>query len=96
VGVSVPAGCWLLFDKPALVRGGEHDPALGELCLCAVTRFEVLYSARSQKAFRQLETELDAVHELRTDIDQAAVLHLDRHYDTLARVLAFTPVRLEV
>lgn len=26
---------------------------------------------------------------------QAAVLHLDRHYETLARVLAFTPVRLE-
>ena len=25
---------------------------------------------------------------------QAAVLHLDRHYDTLARVLAFTPVDL--
>jgi predicted nucleic acid-binding protein len=27
---------------------------------------------------------------------QAAVLHVDRHYDALARVLAFTPVRLEV
>jgi hypothetical protein len=27
---------------------------------------------------------------------QAAVLHLDRHYDTLAGVLAFTPVRLPV
>ncbi|HKI90944.1 MAG TPA: PIN domain-containing protein [Gaiellaceae bacterium] len=26
---------------------------------------------------------------------QAAVLHLDRHYDVLARVLDFTPVRLE-
>jgi predicted nucleic acid-binding protein len=26
---------------------------------------------------------------------QAAVLHVDRHYDTLARVLTFTPVRLE-
>ncbi len=26
---------------------------------------------------------------------QAAVLHLDRHYSTLARVLTFTPVRLE-
>ncbi|MGH2845684.1 MAG: PIN domain-containing protein [Thermoleophilaceae bacterium] len=25
----------------------------------------------------------------------AAVLHLDRHYETLARVLSFTPVRLE-
>lgn len=27
---------------------------------------------------------------------QAAVLHVDRHYDVLARVLGFTPVRLEV
>ena len=25
---------------------------------------------------------------------QAAVLHLDRHYDTLAQALSFTPVRL--
>jgi len=25
---------------------------------------------------------------------QAAVLHLDRHYETLARVLTFTPLRL--
>jgi predicted nucleic acid-binding protein len=26
---------------------------------------------------------------------RAAVLHLDRHYDVLARVLAFAPVRLQ-
>ncbi len=25
---------------------------------------------------------------------QAAVLHIDRHFETLARVLSFTPVRL--
>ncbi|MGI9081593.1 MAG: PIN domain-containing protein [Thermoleophilaceae bacterium] len=130
MGVNDPARRWLLLDKSALVRAGELDPALGEPCLCAVTRFEVLYSARSPKAFGQLETELDALHELRTDGEtieiartaqrelaagsnhrvplpdlliaacaqqhQAAVLHLDRHYDTLARVMAFTPVRLEV
>ena len=130
MGVNDPARRWLLLDKSALVRAGELDPALGEPCLCAVTRFEVLYSARSPKAFGQLETELDALHELRTDGEtieiartaqralaagsnhrvpipdlliaacaqqhQAAVLHLDRHYDTIARVMAFTPVRLEV
>jgi predicted nucleic acid-binding protein len=26
----------------------------------------------------------------------AAVLHLDRHYETLARVLVFTPIRLDL
>jgi predicted nucleic acid-binding protein len=120
---------WLLLDKSALVRGDDLDRALGEPCLCPITRFEVLYSARSRRAFEQLETELDALHELRLDAEtiaiartgqrdlaahsqhrvpipdlliaacaqqhQAAVLHLDRHYDTLARVLSFTPVRLE-
>lgn len=120
---------WLLLDKSALVRAPSLDPGLGEPCLCAVTRFEVLYSARSPRAFLRLEEELDAFHELRVDAEtmaiarsaqrdlatrsqhrvpipdlliaacahqhHAAVLHLDRHFDTLARVLAFTPVRLQ-
>ena len=126
--MSAPPGRWLLLDKSALVRGGAPDSARGEPCLCAITRFEVLYSARSPETFVQLETELDTLHELRTDGEtiaiartaqrelaatsnhrvpipdlliaacaqqhQAAVLHLDRHYDTLARVLEFTPIRL--
>lgn len=120
---------WLLVDKSALARGADLDSALGEPCLCAITRFELLYSARSPRAFKELEAELDAFHELRTDAEtielartgqrelaaqsqhrvpipdlliaacaqqhHAAVLHLDRHYETLARVLSFTPVRLE-
>lgn len=120
---------WLLLDKSALARGPDVDPALGEPCLCAITRLETLYSARSPSAYEKLEAELDALHELRIDAEtiaiartaqrelaaksehrvpipdllvaacaqqhQAAVLHLDRHYETLARVLAFTPVRLE-
>lgn len=119
---------WLLLDKSALARGGDLDPALGEPCLCAITRFELLYSARSPHAFEQLEAELDTLRELRTDAEtigiartaqrelaatsrhrvpipdlliaacaqqhQAAVLHLDRHYETLAAVLAFTPLRV--
>jgi predicted nucleic acid-binding protein len=123
-------GRWLLLDKSALVRAPTLDPALGEPCLCAVTRFEVLYSARSPRAFEQLEEELDAFDELRMDAEtiaiarsaqrelatksrhrlpipdlliaacahqhHAAVLHIDRHYDTLAGVLIFTPVRLEL
>ncbi len=118
----------LLLDKSAFVRGPVPE-GLGEPCLCAVTRFELLYSARSPRAFEQLEEELDAFHELRLDAEtialaraaqrrlgsrsrqrvpipdlliaacahqhQAAVLHLDRHYDVLARVLDFTPVRLD-
>ncbi len=119
---------WLLLDKSALARAPDPDPALGEPCLCAITRLELLYSARSPRAFEQLEEELDAFHELRTDAEtiaiartaqrelaaksqhrvpipdlliaacahqhQAAILHVDRHYETLARVLAFTPIRL--
>jgi predicted nucleic acid-binding protein len=125
-----PASRWLLLDKSALVRSPELDPQLGEPCLCAVTRFELLYSARSPRAFAQIEEDLDAFHELRIDSEtiaiartaqrelgsrsqdrvpipdlliascaqqhRAAVLHLDRHYETLARVLAFSPVRLPI
>ncbi len=119
---------WLLLDKSALTREPELDLIDGEPCLCAITRFEVLYSARSPSAFVEIEKELDTFHELRIDGEtiaiartaqrelaarsqhrvpipdlliaacahqhQAAVLHLDRHYETLARVLAFTPIRM--
>jgi len=118
----------VMLDKSAVVRGAEVDPAIGEPCLCAITRFEVLYSARSGRAYEELETELDAFPELRIDAEtipiaraaqrelaaqaqhrvsipdlliascaqqhQAAVLHVDRHYNTLARGLSFTPIRL--
>lgn len=120
---------WLLLDKSALVRDVDLDPSLGDPCLCALTKLEVLYSARSPADYGQLEAELEAMHELRIDVEtlsiartgqrelaaasnyrvpipdlliaacahqhQAAVLHLHRHYETLARVLSFTPVRLE-
>jgi predicted nucleic acid-binding protein len=119
---------WLLLDKSALVRGANIDDAHGEPCLCAITRLEMLHSARSAQAYAELEVELDMFHQLRVDGEtiatalsaqrelathgqhrvpipdlliaacahqhQSAVLHLDRHYETLARVLAFTPVRL--
>lgn len=120
---------WLLLDKSAVVRGAVPDQVLGEPCLCAITRFELLYSARSPRDYERLEAELDALHELRVDAEtiaiartaqrelaatsrhripipdlliaacahqhQADVLHLDRHYDTLATVLSFTPVPVE-
>ena len=119
---------WLLLDKSALVRGAKIDSAWGEPCLCAITKLEMFYSARSSRAYAELEIELDTFHQLRVDAEtivialtgqrelathsqhrvpipdlliaacahqhQAAVLHVDRHYETLARVLAFTPVRL--
>jgi predicted nucleic acid-binding protein len=120
---------WLLLDKSALVRSPEIDDALGEPCLCALTRLEMLYSSRSASAYEELDSELATFHQLRIDAEtiataqtaqrelaaraehrvpipdlliaacaqqhQAAVLHVDRHYETLARVLTFTPVRLE-
>lgn len=119
---------WLLLDKSALVRSPKLDAAHGEPCICAITRLEMLYSARSARDYGELEVELDAFHQLRVDAEtmgtaltaqrelaaqsqhrvpipdlliaacahqhQADVLHVDRHYDTLAQVLGFTPVRL--
>jgi len=116
----------LLVDKSACVRGavgGVED----ELCLCAITRLELLHSARSRADYEQLELDLAQFRDLRMDLETlataltahrelaargrhrlaspdllvaacaqqhaAGVLHVDRHYETLAEVLAFTPVR---
>ncbi len=122
---------WLLLDKSALVRAGTlPEESEGEPCLCAITRLEMLQSARSAADYRQIDEELAAFHDLRMNAEtiltattahrelgqrgrhrlpipdlliaacaqqhQAAVLHVDRHYDVLAEVLAFEPVRLTV
>jgi len=115
-----PPRRWLLLDRSALARGPVLDPGDGEPCLSAITRFEMLSSATSPRAFVELEEELDTFPELRIDGEtiaiaraaqrelaagsrhrvpipelliaacahqhQAAVLHLDRHHDTLASV----------
>jgi predicted nucleic acid-binding protein len=44
----------LLVDKSAYVRGTLDRWPEDELCLCAVTRLELLYSARSQRSYVQL------------------------------------------
>jgi hypothetical protein len=130
---SASARRWLLLDKSALVRArakGMPEEGLGEPCLCAITRLEMLHSARSEKEYVQVDEELAAFHDLRMDAEtiataltahrelgqrgrhrlpipdlliaacaqqhQAAVLHLDRHYDVLAEVLAFEPIRLPI
>jgi len=118
----------LLLDKSAYVRGAAALDREGELCLCAITRLELLYSARSPREYAQLETDLAAFRDLRIDAETVAtavgaqrelaarsrhrvaipdlliaacahqhgagVLHRDRHYDTLATVLSFEPIRV--
>ncbi len=117
----------LLVDKSAYVRSTIDTSTEDELCLCAVTRLELLYSARSQRSYVQLEEDLQLFRDLRMDAETFAtalaaqrelaagghhrvpipdlliaacaqqhgadVVHVDRHFDTLARVLAFTPLR---
>jgi predicted nucleic acid-binding protein len=118
----------VLIDKSAYVRGDAAVRDDDELCLCAVTRLELLYSARSGSDHEVLEEDLDQFRELWIDAETfaiarsaqrelaahgqhrlpipdlliascahqhgAEVLHVDRHYETLAGVLAFTPRRL--
>jgi predicted nucleic acid-binding protein len=118
----------VLIDKSAYVRGEAAVPEVDELCLCAVTRLELLYSARSASDYELLEDDLQQFRDLRMDAETFAValgaqrelaargqhrlpipdlliascaqqrgadvLHVDRHYDTLAQVLAFRPRRV--
>ncbi len=118
----------LLVDKSAYVRGVPDEYSEDELCLCAVIRWELLYSARSPTAYATAEQGLAAFRELRMDAETFAaaggaqrelaqtgrhrvpvpdlliaacaqqhgadVLHVDRHFDVLATVLHFNPVRL--
>jgi predicted nucleic acid-binding protein len=118
----------VLLDKSAWARGAAAAATEAELCLCAITRMEILYSARSGSDFELLEEDLAAFRDLRIDtatIDAAVgaqrqaaasgthrvpipdliiaacaerhaadVLHVDRHYDLLARYLDFKSIRL--
>jgi predicted nucleic acid-binding protein len=119
----------LLLDKSAYARGAAALEHPGELCLCPITRLEVLYSARSRDDYAAIEADLDAFRELRVDAETFAiattahreladrgqhrvsipdvliaacaqqhgadVVHRDRHYDVLASVLAFEPIRVQ-
>jgi predicted nucleic acid-binding protein len=118
----------ILLDKSAYVRGAG-DALDGELCLCAVTRLELLDSARSADDYERLEDDLASFRDLRMDAETfvvatvaqrelaakgrhrvpipdlligacaqqhgADVAHVDRHYDVLAEVLAFAPLRAD-
>jgi predicted nucleic acid-binding protein len=125
--VAVTPARLLLVDKSAYVRGFAVPGDDSELCLCAITRLELLYSARSADDYAELERDLSAFRELRMDAETFAiaataqrelagqgrrrvplpdlligscaqqhaadVLHVDRHYELLASVLAFRPLR---
>ncbi len=118
----------LLIDKSALERATTETLELGEICVCAIVKLEMLYSAQSKRDYSDIEDNLAAFRDLSVDAEtiqtavtahrelgqrgrhrlpipdlliaacaqqhQAAVLHVDRHYDILAEVLAFEPVRL--
>jgi predicted nucleic acid-binding protein len=62
----------VLIDKSAYVRGLEVF-ADDELCLCAVTRLELLYSARSGQDSERLEQDLALFRDLRMDAETFAV-----------------------
>jgi predicted nucleic acid-binding protein len=62
----------LLLDKSAYVRGAEAAALDGELCLCAVTRLELLYSARSAADYVRLEGDLASFRDLRMDAETFA------------------------
>ncbi|MGK2938835.1 MAG: PIN domain-containing protein [Solirubrobacteraceae bacterium] len=57
----------ILLDKSAWVRGGAELVERGELCMCAITRMEVLHSARSAADFDVLQEDLGAYRDLRID-----------------------------
>jgi predicted nucleic acid-binding protein len=55
----------ILLHKSAWVRGGAELPDYGELCMCAITRMEILYSARSADDYATLQDDLAAYRDLR-------------------------------
>ena len=57
----------LLVDKSAYAHGAAAAELDGELCLCAVTRLELLFSARSPDHYVALEEDLGLFRDLRMD-----------------------------
>jgi len=57
----------ILLDKSAWVRGGAGLLDYGQLCMCAITRMEILFSARSADDYATLQGDLAAYRDLRID-----------------------------
>jgi predicted nucleic acid-binding protein len=55
------------------VRGAFDVGADDELCLCAMTRLELLFSARNPQDYAQLEQDLAEFRDLRMDAETFAV-----------------------
>jgi predicted nucleic acid-binding protein len=62
----------LLVDKSAYVRGAAASRIDGEFCLCAVSRWELLFCARSPAAYADLEGDLAHFRDLRMDAETFA------------------------
>jgi len=62
----------LLIDKSAYVRGEIAAADADELCLCAVTRLELLYSARTSADYERIEADLAMFRDLRMDFETFA------------------------
>lgn len=63
----------VLVDKSAYVRGEVAPREDDELCLCAVTRLELLYSARSAGDYETLAEDLSEFRDLRMDAETFAI-----------------------
>jgi predicted nucleic acid-binding protein len=59
----------LLLDKSAYVRGAVSAGPDDELCVCAITRLELLSSARSTADYARLESDLAEFRELRMNAE---------------------------
>lgn len=64
----------LLLDTSVLARDAHRDARFDrdELCLCAITKMELLFSARSAEDFEAIELRLSAFRELRIDAETVA------------------------
>jgi predicted nucleic acid-binding protein len=59
----------LLADKSALERATPAILELGEICVCVITRLELLYSARSADDYATIDEQLSVFRELRVDAE---------------------------
>jgi len=57
----------ILVDKSGFVRDWGPHVGDAEPCFCAVTRMEILYSARSEADYAERAQDLDAFRDLRMD-----------------------------